>query len=110
MNPESYYLMEFEREAEAAALLAALSRYLNSPAGDDARSRTVEIRGWVGERGARLYLNAAALAAVDAAFSPLPRGVSCYGIPPKAAVLLTSESAACGLEEALRLLRRSTFA
>ncbi len=103
-----YHIIRFERRIEAAALLAALSRFLNSPPGDLAKSETnpVEIRGHAnGLDGMDLYLNSAALAATMTAFSPLPKFASCSheAIPPEAAVLLTSKMAACGLDEALSL-------
>lgn len=52
-----------------------------------------------------LYLNFAALAATETAFSPLPKFTSCRreAIPQQAAVLLTSQMAASGLDEALSL-------
>lgn len=104
-----YHIIQFERRIEAAALMAALSRYLNSPPADLAKSETnpVEIRAHAnGLDGMNLYLNSAALAATTTAFSPLPKVASCSreAIPPEAAVLLTSQMAACGLDEALNLL------
>ena len=70
-----YHVVQFQRGAEAAAFLAALSRFLNSPAGDSHRSGSQRPEVWVGANqgeGVELYLDDAALEAVRNAFSPVP--------------------------------------
>lgn len=79
-----FHVMEFVHHDEAAAFVAALSRFLNSPdaprAGKPkakAKSKApIEVwaRSPVASEGVVLFLSDAAQAAADKAFSPVPIG------------------------------------
>lgn len=89
--------MKFQRKVEAAALLATLSRFLNSPEGrvDKSGADLVEILGRSTPADeVELYVSGGALEAINAAFSPLPELTACSAdaIPRDAAVLLTRQT------------------
>jgi hypothetical protein len=69
-----FHTLDFEHHDEAAAFLAALSRFLYSPQGAVPQSSPVSPRVWASapasEEGARLFLNDSALRAAEA-FSPI---------------------------------------
>ena len=79
-----FHVMEFVHHDEAAAFVAALSRFLNSPDAPRAGKRTAKskakspIEVWarspVASEGVVLFLSNAAQAAADKAFSPVPIG------------------------------------
>lgn len=74
-HPE-FHVMEFAHHDEAAAFVAALSRFLESPKarGPAARKSPIEVwaRSPVASEGVLLFLSDAALAAAKKAFSPVP--------------------------------------
>jgi hypothetical protein len=75
--PRKFHVMEFAHHDEAAAFVAALSRFLNSPksgGGSGHRRSPVEVwaRSPVASEGVLLFLSDAALKAAESAFSPVP--------------------------------------
>ncbi|GAC1417791.1 MAG: hypothetical protein NVSMB53_16810 [Gemmatimonadaceae bacterium] len=68
--------MEFAHHDEAAAFVAALSRFLHSPESDASAPRRSSVEVWarspVASEGVLLFLSDAALRAAEAAFSPVP--------------------------------------
>lgn len=69
--------MEFAHHDEAAAFVAALSRFLDSPksgVGSGRRRSTIEVwaRSPVASEGVLIFLSGAALKAAESAFSPVP--------------------------------------
>jgi hypothetical protein len=72
-----FHVMEFEHHDEAAAFVAALSRFLVSPKGSAAGARKpppleVWARSPVASEGVLLFLSNTALVAAKKAFSPVP--------------------------------------
>jgi hypothetical protein len=68
--------MEFAHHDEAAAFVAALSRFLDSPKASSAAAGRSDIEVWarspVASEGVRLFLSDKALAAAERGFSPVP--------------------------------------
>ena len=100
-----HYRISFERRIEGIAFVAALSRFLSSPAGAPYLSRAdvVEVRGHaIGGEQLELYLSTPALDAAMAAFSPLPASEAVWSDAlPKACVLLIQGSVpAWGVDDA----------
>jgi len=75
-NSRKYHLIEFSNQAEAAAFIAALSRFLNYPQGREFRNQSSEIEVWFQSLAQapslRVYLSDRALQAAQTAFSPVP--------------------------------------
>ncbi len=75
-RPQEFHVIEFAHHDEAAAFVAALSRYMNSPKGVVAKhgAGTVEVwaRSPVKSEAVKLFLSDSALEQADAAFSPVP--------------------------------------
>jgi hypothetical protein len=74
-SPGKFHVMEFAHHDEAAAFVAALSRFLHSPAGiGDAQQSRIEVwaRSPVAAEGVLLFLSDTALRAAKDAFSPVP--------------------------------------
>jgi hypothetical protein len=97
--------MRFERFDEAAAFIAALSRFIHSPAFTASKLPVATTQVWgcsTGEAdGAELYLSAAALAATAAAFSPVPHVTACFELPATASLVIDGRSTPpMGLEDA----------
>jgi len=73
-----FHVMEFVHHDEAAAFVAALSRFLNSPDAPRAGKKKSPIEVWarspVASEGVALFLSDAAQTAADKAFSPVPVG------------------------------------
>jgi N-acetylglutamate synthase-like GNAT family acetyltransferase len=69
-----FHVMEFAHHDEAAAFVAALSRFLESPDSGRGPGSGVEVwaRSPVSSEGVRLFLSDEALAAAQTAFSPVP--------------------------------------
>jgi hypothetical protein len=71
-----FHVMEFAHHDEAAAFVAALSRFLVSPrgGGTGGRVRAVEVwaRSPIASEGVLLFLSGTALDAAKDAFSPVP--------------------------------------
>ena len=70
-----FHTLDFEHHDEAAAFLAALSRFLYSPRGAIPRASSVSPKVWASapasQEGAKLFLNDSALRAAEEAFSPI---------------------------------------
>jgi hypothetical protein len=70
-----FHTLDFEHHDEAAAFLAALSRFLYSPQGAVPHESPGSPRVWASapasEEGARLFLNDSALRAAEEAFAPI---------------------------------------
>lgn len=97
--------MFFERQVEGVAFVAALSRFLSSPAGAPHLSRpdAVEVRSHrAGGGQLELYLSAPALEAAIAAFSPVPaaEAVLSDALPKACELLIQGSAPAWGLDEA----------
>jgi hypothetical protein len=75
-RPREFHVMEFAHHDEAAAFVAALSRFLHSPKGGGAGARKPPLEVWarspVASEGVLLFLSATALVAAKKAFSPVP--------------------------------------
>ena len=73
-----FHVMEFVHHDEAAAFVAALSRFLNSPDAPRPGKRKSPIEVWarspVASEGVLLFLSDAAQIAAEKAFSPVPMG------------------------------------
>jgi hypothetical protein len=74
-NQVEFHTLAFAHHDEAAAFLAALSRFLYSPQGAVPQASTSAPRVWASapasEEGAQLFLNDSALRAAEEAFSPI---------------------------------------
>ena len=70
--------MEFAHHDEAAAFVAALSRFLVSPRGGGSGGQRPAVEVWarspIASEGVLLFLSDAAQTAADKAFSPVPIG------------------------------------
>jgi len=110
LGPRRYHVMECDRTSEAAAFVAALSRFLDSPlAGAVLRGeRVVEV--WarsVSSNVTTLYLTDGALVAAQLAFAPVPvSGVRAYAGAPTGArrVLDGRQRRAMGVDDAMQQL------
>jgi hypothetical protein len=76
-HPREFHVMEFAHHDEAAAFVAALSRFLVSPKGSASGSRKpppleVWARSPVAAEGVVLFLSDTALVAAKKEFSPVP--------------------------------------
>lgn len=76
-RPKEFHVMEFAHHDEAAAFVAALSRFLVSPKGSASGSRKppaleVWARSPVASEGVVLFLSRSALTAAKKEFSPVP--------------------------------------
>ena len=75
-SPREFHVMEFAHHDEAAAFVAALSRFLDSPMSAAPGPRQVAIEVWarspVASEGVLLFLSGTALTAAKNAFSPVP--------------------------------------
>jgi hypothetical protein len=73
---KEFHVMEFVHHDEAAAFVAALSRFLNSPDAPRGGKKKSPIEVWarspVAAEGVVLFLSNAAQTAADKAFSPVP--------------------------------------
>ncbi|MEP7344951.1 MAG: hypothetical protein ABI877_06785 [Gemmatimonadaceae bacterium] len=102
-----YHVVEFERDIEAAAFVAALSRFLDSPAASAAVSSDALVEAWsaasASSNSVTLYLTDGALQAASFAFSPVPvvRRSAHDGGPPGAVLVLDGRTRlAMGVEQA----------
>jgi hypothetical protein len=108
---QEYHVLAFERTNEAAAFVAALARYLNSPAGAAFVKAPATVEVWSyspSEEKIEVYLSEGALAAVAAVFTPVPVIAKRRGAAlPKDCVMIIGggqRPAAWGLAEAERRL------
>jgi hypothetical protein len=104
--------MRFEHLVEAAAFIAALTRFIHSPASDASSLPLNALQVWGCSNdeadGVALYLSDAALAVSRTAFSPLPPVTSGVREFPAAAALVIDgcSTPPLGLEEAQQYLTR----
>ncbi|MEO8451294.1 MAG: hypothetical protein ABI647_15980 [Gemmatimonadota bacterium] len=110
----AYYIVRYDRAVEAAAFVAALSRFLDSPLGGAALAALDPAEVWATSTGrceaTTLYLNQAALEAAATAFAPVPVAGMCRGEAcPRDAIMVLDGRArtAMGLTDAERSLTRS---
>lgn len=97
--PHVYHMVACERPAEAAAFVAAISRWMASPESGVAPDTAFDVWGAPAGEGYAVFLDDVALAAVSARFAPVP--VSGTGVRPAASVLLLSDARhPMGVEEA----------
>ena len=106
-----YYPLTFAQELEAAAFIAALSRFLSYPQGQTYRTQETQLEVWshkaTGEDGVTIYLSESALEATSADFAPVPVAATILGVKlPNGCKLLLSEdlSPVWGLTGALEHL------
>jgi len=108
-----YHLLSFDRSVEASAFMAALSRFMASPAGlamwPDVRTYEVWTRPI--KNGAQLYLSDGAFAMASQAFSPVPISQTIRGkeIPRDTMLSLSSFGVVpLGVEEMSQRLEQSS--
>jgi hypothetical protein len=84
--------MRFDRFVEAAAFIAALTRFIHSPAcnASNLPLDAIQVWGCSADKtdGAELYFSDAALAASEVAFSPVPRVTACFELPAAATLVI----------------------
>ena len=75
-RPTKFHVTEFAHHDEAAAFVAALSRFLVSPRGSGSGGRRPAVEVWarspIASEGVLLFLSGTALDAAKDAFSPVP--------------------------------------
>src|SRR2546423_4126237 len=108
---DEFHVLEFDHHDEAAAFVAALSRFVNSPrnAGKGTNPLEVWARSPVRQESVKLYLNDQALAAAQVAFAPLPahKTVSRQALPAECFLIIGDGTRSWGAEEAsARLTQR----
>ena len=108
---DEFHVLEFDHHDEAAAFVAALSRFINSPGNTGARTKALEVwaRSPVHQESVKLYLNDLALAAAQVAFAPLPtnKTVSRQSLPDESFLIIGDGTGSWGAEEAsARLTQR----
>ena len=109
---DEFHVLEFEHHDEAAAFVAALSRFVSSPAHDRVEKEPLEVwaRSPVHRESVKLFLSDGALAAANAAFSPLPshKTISRQSLPDESFLIIGDNTAAWGTDEAsARLTQRA---
>ena len=111
-RPTKFHVMEFAHHDEAAAFVAALSRFLESPTGGGPTRRSpIEVwaRSAVASEGVRLFLSDSALKAARTAFAPVPivRTVKRGSLPDESFLIIEGGvTPAWGLAEASTRLAR----
>jgi hypothetical protein len=100
-----HHRMIFEDRTEGAAFVAALSRFLSSPAGSPylTRSDVVEVRSHPSPGdGLELYLSDSAWDAARAAFSPLPvsEALPSAALPEACTLIIHGTVSPWGISEA----------
>lgn len=75
-RPREFHVMEFAHHDDAAAFVAALSRFLDLPKGVGSGARRPPLEVWarspVASEGVLLFLSDTALVAAKKTFSPVP--------------------------------------
>lgn len=107
---DSFHVLEFDHHDEAAAFVAALSRFASSPASSgDSDSLEVWARSPVHRESVKLFLNDRALDAARAAFSPVPshKTVSRQSLPDECFLIIGDNTAAGADEVSARLTQRA---
>lgn len=109
---DEFHVLEFDHHDEAAAFVAALSRFVNSPANSGVRTRALEVwaRSPVRQESVKLYLNDLALTAAQVAFAPLPthKTVSRQSLPDECFLIIGDGTGSWGAEEASARLTQRT--
>lgn len=108
-----YHLLSFDQTVEASAFMAALSRFMASPAGVTIwpDMRTYEVWTRPMKNGAQLFLSDGAFAMAKEAFSPVPTSQTVRGkeIPRGVMLSLTSFGVApMGVDEMSQRLEQSS--
>jgi len=106
--PRRYHLVVHKRVSEAAAFVAALSRWINSPNSGIRPDDEIEV--WTALSGTNciIYLDDAALVTASAKFAPVP--VSGTGAPPDDAMeLIIGKCDAMGVEEVKLMIEGAVF-
>lgn len=108
---DAFHVLEFDHHDEAAAFVAALSRFVSSPgSAGDPESAEVWARSPVHRESVKLFLNDRALDAAQAAFSPVPshKSVTRQALPDECFLIIGDNTAAWGAAEAsARLTQRA---
>ena len=109
---DGFHVLEFEHHDEAASFVAALSRFVNSPAHETRQKEALEVwaRSPVHREAVKLFLSDSALAAAKAAFSPVPshKTISRQSLPDESFLIIGDNTAAWGADEAsARLTQRA---
>jgi GNAT superfamily N-acetyltransferase len=101
---DEFHVLEFEHHDEAAAFVAALSRFVSSPQhpSDSAESMEVWARSPTNRESVRLFLSDRALAAAEAVFSAVPshKTVARQALPDESFLIIGDNTGAWGAEEA----------
>ena len=101
---DAFHVLEFDHHDDAAAFVAALSRFLNSPASKREEKELLEVwaRSPVHRESVKLFLSDGALSAAKAAFSPVPshKTISRQTLPDESFLIIGDNTAAWGAEEA----------
>ncbi|HKR09054.1 MAG TPA: GNAT family N-acetyltransferase [Gemmatimonadaceae bacterium] len=110
---DEFHVLELEHHDEAAAFVAALSRFINSPGNADAKTtKALEVwaRSPVSQESVKLYLNDMALSAAQAAFGALPthKTVSRQSLPDECFLIIGGGTGSWGAEEASARLTQRT--
>lgn len=116
LNDLEFHLLRFDHNRKAAAFVAALSRFLNSPRGDEYMMQPNSAQVWshstTTSEPVEVYLSDGALQASKAAFAP-PEVVDTRGgneLPDGCVFLIGGQqSPAWGLTEAKDHMSQSTF-
>lgn len=109
---DEFHVLEFEHHDDAASFVAALSRFVNSPAHRREEKALLEVwaRSPVHRESVKLFLSDGALAAANAAFAPLQshKTISRQSLPDESFLIIGDNTAAWGAEEAsARLTQRA---
>jgi GNAT superfamily N-acetyltransferase len=107
---DAFHVLEFQHHDEAAAFVAALSRFLGSPAMSGSGTMEVWARSPVHRESVKLFLDDRALEAAQAAFSPLPsyKTVSRQTLPDECFLIIGDNAKSWGADEASARLTQRT--
>ena len=109
---DEFHVLEFDHHDEAAAFVAALSRFIHAPGSAGASANALEVwaRSPVRQESVKLYLNDPALAAAQVAFAPVPthKTVARQSLPDESFLIIGDGTGSWGAEEAsARLTQRA---
>jgi hypothetical protein len=106
----AYHIIAFDRSVNAAAFVAALSRFINSPEGSSYQARPSAIEVWghtlANDEKVEIYLSDAALEAATARFAPVPviSSLGAHELPEDCLLIFGGrEIPSLGLAEARRI-------
>jgi hypothetical protein len=102
-SPPAFHALTFGARSEAAAFVAALSRFLASPAGAAFRP-SAEVLALDSDGAVEVFLSEAALDAANSVFAPLAGVLPRATLPPASRVVIDGRTPPLGLEEAESLL------